>query len=109
MLMGQPRARRGPEGNESNPEGFDVRNFRRKRRLSDAILIAFHNACDQEDIEVAWGLLNVLDDMTTRPSTGRHEERRRRENLVAAHERLWLIRHAKHAQAEIERRNDMGG
>jgi hypothetical protein len=64
-----------------------------KRRLSDKILVAFHHACDQPDIEVAWELLNVLEFMTMRQAklpTG--VERRAQESLVAAHERLWQIR-----------------
>jgi hypothetical protein len=65
-----------------------------KRRLCDTILIAFHQACDQADVEVAAKLLDVLGFMTTRQSNlqgGR--ERRAVESLVAAHERLWQIRH----------------
>jgi hypothetical protein len=31
-----------------------------KRRLSDDILVAFHQACDQDDIEVARRLLKVF-------------------------------------------------
>jgi hypothetical protein len=65
-----------------------------KRRLSDTILVAFHFGCDQADIEVAWELLNALEFMTMRQSSfpaGR--ERRVREGLVAAHERLWQVRH----------------
>jgi hypothetical protein len=65
-----------------------------KRRLSDMILVAFHSACDQADLEVAWELLNALEFMTMRQASlpaGR--ERRVREGLVAAHERLWQVRH----------------
>jgi hypothetical protein len=64
------------------------------RRLSDKILIAFHHACDQADIEAAGQLLDVLEFMIKRPvslSDGR--DRRAKESLVAAHERLWLLRH----------------
>ena len=39
---------------------------RQTRRLSDKILIAFHQACDQVDIEVAGELLNVLEFMIKR-------------------------------------------
>lgn len=64
------------------------------RRLSDKILIAFHRACDQADYEVAEQLLLVLGKMlarcTSTPDVGR---RRKMESLVAAHERLWLLRH----------------
>ncbi len=67
---------------------------RHSRRLSDKILIAFHHACDQGDFEVAEQLLRVLEMMLTRrpvsPDTNR---RRNMESLVAAHERLWHLRH----------------
>ncbi len=67
---------------------------RHTRRLSDKILIAFHHACDQSDYEVAEQLLRILEMMLTRrpvsPDTNR---RRNMESLVAAHERLWHLRH----------------
>lgn len=67
---------------------------RYSRRLSDKILIAFHHACDQADFEVAEQLLNIMEMMLTRrplqPDLGR---RRNMESLVAAHERLWHLRH----------------
>ena len=65
------------------------------RRLSDKILVAFHQACDQADFEVAERLLHVLEMALNRlPSVadkrrGRHDM----ETLVAAHERLWQLRH----------------
>jgi hypothetical protein len=60
------------------------------RRLSDKILIAVHQSCDQGNIEVAWRLLDVLDSIAQRSKDG---ERRIKENVVAAHERLWQMRH----------------
>jgi hypothetical protein len=64
------------------------------RRLSDKILIAFHQACDQEEFEVAKQLLDVLEFMVMRPArTPDGRERRVKESLIAAHERLWHIRH----------------
>ena len=64
------------------------------RRLSDKILIAFHHACDQSDFEVAEELLRVLEMMLTRrPLTPDGTRRRNMESLVAAHERLWHLRH----------------
>ena len=64
------------------------------RRLSDKILIAFHQACDQRDIDVARELLDVLEFMATRkPNLPTGADRRSRETLVAAHERLWQLRH----------------
>ena len=67
---------------------------RYSRRLSDKILIAFHHACDQSDLEVAEQLLHVLEMMLTRrPLTPDGTRRRNMESLVAAHERLWHLRH----------------
>jgi hypothetical protein len=67
---------------------------RYSRRLSDKILIAFHHACDQADYEVAEQLLQVLEKMLTRrPLTPDGTRRRNMESLVAAHERLWYLRH----------------
>src|ERR1700693_704991 len=64
------------------------------RRLSDKILIAFHHACDQADFEVAEQLLYILEMMLTRrPLTADGTRRRNMESLVAAHERLWHLRH----------------
>src|SRR3954453_17903813 len=68
--------------------------IRYTRRLSDKILIAFHHACDQRDFEVAERLLPVLETMMTRrPLTPNGNRRRNMESLVAAHERLWTLRH----------------
>lgn len=64
------------------------------RRLSDKILIAFHHACDQADFEAAEQLLSVLEMMLTRrPLAPDGTRRRNMESLVAAHERLWHLRH----------------
>ena len=61
---------------------------RHTRRLSDKILIAFHQACDLGDFEVAERLLKVVETVLAVP-----RERREQETLVAAHERLWQLRH----------------
>lgn len=67
---------------------------RHTRRLSDKILIAFHHACDQGDYEVAEDLLRILEMMLTRRPVAPDVNRRKNmESLVAAHERLWLLRH----------------
>ena len=67
-----------------------------RRRLSDKILIAFHQACDQGDLVVAERLLSILDTRARAmrlPRAQRGSERRRiQENVVAAHERLWQLR-----------------
>jgi hypothetical protein len=67
---------------------------RKHRRLSDHIVIAFHFACDQGDLEVADQLLAILELMVQRPPpAGRPERRTDTGPLVAAHERLWDLRH----------------
>jgi hypothetical protein len=57
--------------------------------------VAFHHACDQGDHEVAEQLLRTLELMLTRRTTTTPDANRRRniESLVAAHERLWHLRH----------------
>jgi len=72
---------------------------RYSRRLSDKILIAFHHACDQGDFEVADQLLHVLEMMLRRRVLSPDLNRRRSmDSLVAAHERLWHLRHPQEAQ-----------
>ena len=67
---------------------------RHGRRLSDKILVAFHNACDINDFEIAEALLRLLELMLTRrPTPADLGRRRSMESLVAAHERLWHLRH----------------
>ena len=67
---------------------------RHSRRLSDKVLVAFHHACDVMDFEVAEQLLRLLETMTTRRPRPEDGNRRRSiEGLVAAHERLWHLRH----------------
>lgn len=70
------------------------------RRLSDKILIAFHHACDQSDFEIAEQLLRILEVLITRrPVTPDGNRRRSMESLVAAHERLWHLRHPEDKQS----------
>ncbi len=72
----------------------DKTQARYSRRLSDKILIAFHHACDQDDYEIAEQLLVILERMLTRRSVNADSNRRKSiESLVAAHERLWHLRH----------------
>jgi hypothetical protein len=87
IRAGQAGEGAGREGGSSGPPRYT-------RRLSDKILIAFHHACDQADFEVAEQLLHVLEMMLTRrPLTPDGTRRRNMESLVAAHERLWYLRH----------------
>jgi citrate lyase alpha subunit len=81
-----------PEG--SKPPGRPMAGLRHTRRLTDKILIAFHHACDQGDFEVAEEMLRILEMMLTRRTVSPDTNRRKNmESLVAAHERLWLLRH----------------
>jgi hypothetical protein len=78
-----------------NSPGYDPTTAPRSRftrRLSDKILLAFHHACDQGELEVADDLLDVLEFMAKRPRPQSERDRRSEESLVAAHERLWLLR-----------------
>ncbi len=69
-------------------------SVRSGRRLCDKILAAFHCACDQGDFAAADELLAVAGRVLSRGNIGMSVERRRvREALVAAHERLWHLRH----------------
>ncbi len=78
----------------SAPEDGASAGPRYARRLSDKILIAFHHACDQADFEIAAQLLHVLEHMMSRrPLLPDANRRRGMETLVAAHERLWHLRH----------------
>ena len=70
------------------------RRSQKRRRLSDMVLMAFHTACDRGDLEVADELLGILELMLRRgPPAGRAERRVDAQPLVAAHERLWALRH----------------
>jgi hypothetical protein len=67
---------------------------RQGRRLSDKILVAFHHACDAQDLVVAEQLLKTVEAMLTRRGVSTEQNRRKSlESLVAAHERLWHLRH----------------
>jgi len=66
---------------------------RHSRRLSDKILIAFHHACDQRELEVATQLLQIVETILRRQGPNADANRRRGlDSLVAAHERLWHLR-----------------
>ncbi len=91
---GQPVSHAEDEIGREQSGGGSSAAPRYSRRLSDKILIAFHHACDQGDFEVAEQLLHILEMMLTRrPLTPDGTRRRNMESLVAAHERLWHLRH----------------
>lgn len=65
---------------------------RYSRRLSDKLLLAVHQACDQGEYEVARRLLEVLELLLHRQDPSAVANRRRQlESLVAAYERLWHL------------------
>ena len=79
--------------NDGKPGEPPSSGARQGRRLSDKILVAFHHACDAQDLAVAEQLLKSLESMLTRRSMPSEQNRRKSlESLVAAHERLWHLR-----------------
>lgn len=67
---------------------------RHTRRLSDKLFVAFHQACDTAELDVAEQLLGILEKMMSkRPTTNEGNRRRNMEGVVAAFERLWHLRH----------------
>lgn len=82
------------ESEDPGREALSRGTPRYTRRLSDRILIAFHHACDELDYEIAEQLLRTLEMLVMRrPLAPDGNRRRTMENLVAAHERLWHLRH----------------
>jgi hypothetical protein len=64
-----------------------------KRRLADALFAAFHQACDEGELEVAGQILRTLEEVVARRPSTVTVERRRIDELIAGHTRLWLLRH----------------
>jgi len=63
------------------------------RSLSDRILAAVHQACDQNDVEIAKALLRTLEPAGRYAVEHAGDDRRRNQRgLVAAYERCWLLR-----------------
>ncbi|GGJ14423.1 hypothetical protein [Neoroseomonas lacus] len=83
------------------PDGVDTAHESpvgppRGRRLIDKLIVPFHSACDQGDLEVAERLLRVVELMLLRrpPAGSPDMDRRKNQDIfVAAHERLWELRH----------------
>ncbi len=64
------------------------------RRLSDKIFVAFHQACDTIELDVAEQLLGILEKMMSkRHTTNDGNWRHNMDNLVTAFQRLWHLRH----------------
>jgi hypothetical protein len=91
------RSKGGCDMNEPviDPATPAQRTTKGKRRLSDHVLGAFHSACDDGNLEAAADLLGILGLMVGRGDPcGRPDRRNNGLPLIAAHERLWLLRHA---------------
>ena len=74
---------------------------RQNRRLPERILIAAHQACDLGDLDVAAQLLSILETIVGQ-GRGPVDPTRRRvmESLIAAHQRMWHLRHAEATPAK---------
>ena len=68
------------------------------RQLPERLIVAAHQSIDLGDTETASRLLGIVEDLVkdqaTRP---RPSARRIMEGLVAAHQRIWNLRHQDHA------------
>lgn len=67
--------------------------IRRTRRLSDKILIAFHQACDAGRLKLAADLLRSCEAAMRDEMPAGGDRRRADETLIAAFERLWFLQH----------------
>jgi hypothetical protein len=72
---------------------LEVEEVAHTRRLSDKILAVFHLACEQGALDIAGDLLHSAEAAMRRRSPAGGDQRRSTESLIAAHERLWLLRH----------------
>ena len=94
--MGNLRSRVHASPADPGDEGAHtaVRPAPRRRRLSDKLLLAFHQACDHGALEIAAEILRILETVVARPAPGAMRDRRQAvESLVAAHHGLWELRH----------------
>ncbi|WP_428374379.1 hypothetical protein [Lichenicoccus sp.] len=78
---------------------------RQSRRLPERILVAAHQACDLGDLDIALQLLSILETVIGQRSAVMDPGRRRvMESLIAAHQRLWHLRHAEAAGEDVATR-----
>lgn len=75
-------------------------SFRQQRRLPDRILVAVHQACDLEELQVAANLLSILEVVLVQPGGSLLAHRRAVEGAVAAYERLWHLRRSRTHQPD---------
>jgi hypothetical protein len=82
-----------PDGDNASVGGVGLAGRRIGRRLTDRILIAVHQACDEAELEVAEQLLLVAERLVPHRHGSADPMRRRfLEAVVAAHQRLWHLR-----------------
>jgi hypothetical protein len=76
------------------PSDGNLPDYRRYgRRLSDKLLVAFDQACETRELEIAIQLLTLLERLAEKEAAASEPMRRKAiEGLVAAHERLWTLR-----------------
>ena len=78
---------------------------RQSRRLPERILVAAHQACDLGDLDIAAQLLSILETVIGQRSGSVDPGRRRvMESLIAAHQRLWHLRHGEATGEELATR-----
>jgi hypothetical protein len=103
--MTSDRQRRGatvvefPSGRIMAGEAEAARRPRNSRRLADKILVAFHQACEEGEADIAEALLNCCE-WAIAEGCGRCDGRADDERLMAAFERLWFLRHRAVQKAE---------
>jgi hypothetical protein len=69
-----------------------IATIRRTRRLQDTLLTAVHRACDGDQLDIAARLLRLAEEVVAEEPDLRRR-RQDRSALIAAHERLWHLRH----------------
>lgn len=77
---------------------FGDRGRKPNRRLADKMFAAFHQACDQDELELAGNILRLLEELVASRSFGQRVERRAIDELIAGYTRLWML---KHPEAEM--------
>jgi hypothetical protein len=75
------------------PDIGTVEALTHRRRLSDKILVAFHHACDDRNLEIADQLVKTFECLLSKGFTNPAQDRRKAvETLVGAHKRLWHLK-----------------
>ncbi len=87
--------------NQASPATAEALKY--GRRLSDRILIAFHQACDNRDVHTAGDLLDTLGRLIARPVLiERHDRRKIAETQADANYRLWDLKRQQSSAPSID-------